>query len=117
MNIKSKLSIQTNARAELADCVSMRNSNIHGIGIFADVEIEANTVIQKTHFEHKQYGWINLIPNSKFNHSKINANCKLVQNGDFKELVTLRLIEKDEEILADYNDFPELELPQEGWIE
>ena len=115
------LSFKTNVRAKLADCLSVRDSDIHGVGLFANDEIEAGTTIQKTHFNHKQYGWINFTPNAQFNHSKANANCKLIDtvdtHGGFKELVTIKLIKKDEEILMDYNTCPEIELPQEGWVE
>ena len=108
---------EINVRAEMADCVSIRPSKIEGIGIFANEDIEEATIIQKTHFNHKEYGWINLIPNCKFNHSNLNANCKLVENNRYKELVSLRRINKDEEILMDYNTCPEIELPEEGWVE
>ena len=41
----------------------------------------------------------------------------LIENNQYKELITLRSINKDEEILVNYNDCPELELPEEGWVE
>jgi len=112
-----RFSHQVNIRSKMADCVSIRPSKIEGIGIFANEDIQESTIIQKTHFNHKEYGWTNLAPNNKYNHSKLNANCEIVENGQHKELVSLRLIKKDEEILVNYNDCPELELPEEGWAE
>ena len=112
-----RFSFQANARSKMADCVSIRPSKIEGVGIFANEDIQESTIIQKTHFNHKEYGWTKLIPNCKYNHSKFNANCKLVENNQYKELVTLRSINKDEEILVNYNDCPELELPEEDWVE
>jgi len=114
---KIKSFFEINIRSEMAECVSIRPSKIEGIGIFANEDIEESTTIQKTHFNHKEHGWINLIPNNKFNHSKLNANCMLIENNQYKELITLRSINKDEEILVNYNDCPELELPEEGWVE
>ena len=118
---KIKSVFEVNIRSKMADSVSIRPSKIHGIGIFANEDIQESTFIQKTHFNHKKHGWMNLTPNNKYNHSKINANCKLVDvvdiHGGFKELVTIKLIKKDEEILVNYNDCPELELPEESWVQ
>ena len=115
------LSFRTNVRSKLPDCLSARSSEIHGTGLFANEEIKANIVIQKTHFKHKKYGWVHFMPNCQFNHSKTNANCKLIDTvdtqGEFKELVSIKLIKKDEEILMDYNTCPEFELPEEDWAE
>ena len=115
---------QINARTKMADSVSIRPSEIHGVGIFANEDIPESTFIQKTHFKHEEMGWINLVPNNQYNHSELNANCKVElttccqeNNYKCKELVTLRLIKKDEEILVNYGDSPELEPPGEDWVQ
>ena len=112
-----RFSHQVNIRSKMADCVSIRPSKIEGVGIFANEDIQESTIIQKTHFNDKEYGWTNLVPNNKYNHSKFNANCELIENDQYKELVALRLIKKDEEILVDYNGWLEGEPPKEGWVE
>jgi len=106
-----------NARATMSPTVSIRPSNIHGVGIFANEDIQESTIIQKTHLNHEEYGWINLIPNCEFNHSKLKANCILSESENFKELVAITSIKKDEEILVNFNTCPEIEPPEEGWVE
>ena len=110
-------SFQESVKGVMADCVSIRPSKIQGVGIFANEDIKESTMIQRTHFNHKESGWLTITPNYKYNHSKPNANCKIVENGRFKELIALRLIKKNEEILVDYSDCLDLQQPEEDWVE
>lgn len=107
--------IQHDMAATMADSVSIRKSDIHGVGIFADIDIQTGTIIHKTHLRDKNYGWINFIPNSKYNHSISKANCELTQKGETKELVSIKYIKKDQEILVDYNQCSEIQPPEKDW--
>ena len=93
----------------------LKESKVQGSGIFATKDLEANKVLFETH--KKTSGaleWINLIPNCSYNHSA-KPNCHSLTLGDYKYLVTLRKIEKGEELLVDYKKDKDLEQPEEGW--
>ena len=98
----------------MSEC-ELKTSDVHGKGIFASRDLEANQVLFETH--RKTSGalkWANLIPNCSYNHSA-TPNCCSLTLGDFKYLVTLREIKEGEELLVDYNKDKDLEQPKEGW--
>ena len=93
----------------------LRTSDVHGRGIFATESLPANKVLFET---HKQtigaFEWLNLVPNCSYNHSN-EPNCRSLTLGDFKYLVTLREVEKGEELLVNYRKDRDLEQPKKGW--
>ena len=98
----------------MSEC-ELKNSNVHGQGIFASKDLGANQVLFETH--KKTSGaleWVNLMPNCSYNHSS-KPNCQSLTLGDFKYLVTLREIKEGEELLVDYSKDKDLEQPQKGW--
>ena len=93
----------------------IKSSNVHGRGIFASKNLEANQVLFETH--KKTIGalqWVNLSPNCGYNHSP-KPNCQSLTLGDFKYLVTLKEIKEGEELLVDYSKDKDLEQPQKEW--
>ena len=115
------------------DDFALRDSNVHGKGIFTVKSIEKNTMLFNTHLRtsvptvnvtwydgYRHYNdtpeWVNLSPNYLYNHSKDDANCVSVTSGDLKVLVTIREIQEGEEILVDYSKDKDLEQPQADWI-
>jgi len=98
----------------------VKESPIHGNGIFATENILANTDLFQTHRLNTGNlvlgKWINIKPNCMYNHS-VNANCKSVTALPHKLLVSIRDIKKGEEFLVDFTKDKDLEQPQEGWSE
>ena len=93
----------------------LRDSKVHGKGIFAKETIPANKVLFETH--KKTSGaleWANLRPNFMYNHSD-EPNCRSLTLGDFKYLVTLNEVQEGEELVVDYRKDRDLEQPKKGW--
>jgi len=101
---------------EMSKNLHIKKSDVHGKGLFAKDDIKKDCMIQATHVKNKKYGVINLVPNSDYNHSKDNENCKIVTDSNIKSLFAIRDISKDEEILVDYNKDFDLEQPKPDWI-
>ena len=122
----------------------VQKSAIHGNGLFATEDIAEGVTLFQTHFrkmtglpcEPQHARWLNMSPNCQYNHSKKNANCqsKTISTHECPEcghvrqhceasgpgakvLVTLREIQKGEELLVDYTKDWMLEQPKEGWSE
>jgi SET domain-containing protein len=112
----------------------VQKSPIHGNGVFATENIAAEVTLFETHvrgapdgraLRHKRKffvsvdigDWVNISPNCQYNHSKKNTNCRSETRGRFKFLVTLREIQKGEELLVDFTLDTDLEQPREGWSE
>ena len=112
----SRLEMQNNVRGKLSPLVERKSSPIHNEGLFATENIDAETIIQKTHIL-SPFGWFHIVPNSRYNHSKDKENCKIVTDEKFKQIVSIRDIEKNEELLVNYHKDKDLEQPQKGWKE
>jgi len=108
---------------DIGDLAALSESKIEGVGLFAKENIAKGITIHTTHFHHEEHGWVNVIPNCKYNHSKPRANCNIVtlevspMNPVSKELVSLCSINKGEELLVDYTQDNDLEQPQDSWVE
>tara|TARA_Y100000310_G_C20349486_1_gene653636 strand:+ start:348 stop:662 length:315 start_codon:yes stop_codon:yes gene_type:complete len=97
----------------------LKESPIHGNGIFALEDIPAGTELFQTHVMDNPLFciWGNIQPNCLYNHSKKNANCSSKTRDGIKFLVSVRDIKPKEELLVDYSKDKDLEQPEEGWEE
>ena len=96
----------------------IRESDIHGKGVFALCDIKQGTLLFETHMKDLSQwddSWINLTPNCLYNHSKTKANCLSQTNGKWKILVADKDIKQGEELLVDYTKDTDLEQPREDW--
>lgn len=102
----------------------VRESPIHGTGLFSLCDIKEGTALFVTHVKDPSwvegmpkdlFSWINLMPNCMYNHSKSGANCISETKGKKKILVAKRDIKNGEELLADYTKDLDLEQPEENW--
>tara|TARA_A100001201_G_scaffold98282_1_gene84713 strand:+ start:132 stop:545 length:414 start_codon:yes stop_codon:yes gene_type:complete len=100
---------------EMSKNLHIKNSDIHGKGLFAKYNIKKDCVIQPTHVKNKKYGVINLVPNSDYNHSKDNENCKIITDNNIKYLVATKDINEGQEIFVDYTKDFDLEQPGTAW--
>ena len=112
----ARFQMKNNVRGQLPSSVEQKDSSIHGKGLFATKDIPAEAVIHRTHIM-SWLGWINIIPNSKYNHSEEEENCRIDTDEEFKRLVSLRDIKQGEELLVDYKKDKDLEQPEKGWKE
>ena len=87
----------------LPDCVTIRSSIIHGLGLFATQDIPKGTNIGITHVKDSRFedGYIRTPLGGFFNHSE-TPNCKVVHDDEYIYLVTLQDIKQCDEILAIY---------------
>ena len=87
----------------LPDCVTIKNSDIDGLGLFASKDIDEDYVIGITHVEDPRFehGYIRTPLGGFFNHSD-NPNCEAFKFKDFIMLRTLRPLKSGEEITAYY---------------
>ena len=87
----------------LPQCLTIKHSDIEGLGLFATENIPKNCELGITHvaddrFENK---YIRTPLGGFCNHSE-NPNCEAVKKDDFVILRTIKKIMKDEEITAKY---------------
>lgn len=92
-----------NTYLPLPDCVTIRNSEIHGLGLFSTKDIAAGTLIGITHVRDDRFqdGYIRTPLGGFFNHSDI-PNCEAIQSEDFILLKTTKEILAGEELTAFY---------------
>jgi len=87
----------------LPEFITIQNSPIHGLGLFATQTIDEGTVLGITHLKDNRFedGYIRTPLGGFFNHSD-NPNCECYKDGDFLKLKTIRTIHSDEEITVKY---------------
>ena len=91
----------------LSNCLTIKDSPIHGLGVFATNDIQKGTDLGIAHV--KMVEWLNFPQDycrtplgGFYNHSE-EPNCKLVDSMNiYKRLITIRDIKKDEEITCKY---------------
>ena len=92
----------------LPDNLSIRKSDIHGHGIFANKEIKKDYDLGSTHIKVPMIlGFIRTPLGGFINHSN-KPNCVLEVTRDWDDYIiynvfTTRLIKKNEELLLEYN--------------
>ena len=93
--------------------IEIRESNVHGLGIFANVDIEPNIIIYKAFIKLSTFNassWIETYIATYQNHS-LNSNANIVIRGSKILIVSSKLIKANEEVLVDYNELINL-LPE-----
>ncbi|MDC3013339.1 SET domain-containing protein [Candidatus Marinimicrobia bacterium] len=87
----------------LASSLTIKDSPIHGLGLFAITEISSDTELGISHVKDDRFshGYIRTPLGGFFNHSK-KPNCKAVYDGDFIKIITLSNINSGDEITVDY---------------
>ena len=83
--------------------LTIDNSPIHGKGLFATDDIDADFVIGVTHVRDMRFpdGLIRTPLGGFFNHSE-NPNCEIFDEDDFLKIRTIKQINKGEELTATY---------------
>ena len=90
----------------LPECLTIKKSDIHGLGIFATCDIEKDTDLGIAHVEMVE--WLNFpqgncrTPLGGFYNHSDPTNCILVDCSVWKRLVTIKNIKKGEEITCKY---------------
>ena len=101
--------------SKLGKFVCLKPSGIEGNGLFAKKNIPEGTRIHVSHIWGSRYGWINLDPNYKFNHSGAEPNSRLVTSDNIKELIASKDIPEGEEVVADYTEDNAVSQPEANW--
>ena len=102
----------------LPDGLTIKNSNVQGLGLFATKDFDADVVLGIVHVLNKnfQHGSIRTALGAFYNHSE-NQNCKNVAGFwhqiPVKYLVTLRAIKSGEELTAQYTLYDDFNDKQE----
>ena len=87
----------------LPECVTIHNSSIHGLGLFATQDIPKDTNIGISHVKDSRFedGYIRTPLGGFFNHSE-TPNCKVHHEDEYIYLITIQDIKQYDEILAFY---------------
>jgi|ERR1035437_1407562 SET domain-containing protein len=83
--------------------LTIKSSDIEGLGLFTNTDIDANFRIGLTHIKDYRFenGYSRTPLGGFFNHSS-NPNCKVIYEGDFIFLETIGEIKAGEEITVKY---------------
>ena len=93
----------------LPDEITLQESQIEGLGIFATSDMEPETDLGTTHIKVPMFhGYIRTPLGGFLNHAE-EANCELVLMHDWDDckiynLVTIRQIKSGEELVLNYED-------------
>ena len=87
----------------LPKTLTIKESPIHGLGLFAKKQIVKNTDLGITHILNEDYehNYIRTPLGGFINHSD-TPNAKLIDLGGILRILTIRLIEPEEEIKVKY---------------
>tara|TARA_B100000131_G_scaffold202387_1_gene194380 strand:+ start:266 stop:589 length:324 start_codon:yes stop_codon:yes gene_type:complete len=87
----------------LPEEVTIKNSKIHGLGLFATCDLEENHEFGITHISNSNFqdGYARTPLGGFFNHSE-DPNCEAYIWGDFIKLRSIREIKEGEELTASY---------------
>ena len=87
----------------LPNCLDIRESEIHGRGLFATEQIPSGLMIGITHVQDERFkdGLIRTELGGYFNHSD-TPNCEVIVFGDIRMLKTLADIKLGEELTSKY---------------
>ena len=87
----------------LPEFLTVKSSNIDGLGLFATNDIPKNVILGITHVRDSRFedGYIRTPLGAFFNHSD-EPNCIVLYDGDFLKLATIKDINDGEELTAIY---------------
>ena len=85
---------------------SLKKSNLHGYGVFAEADISKDFDFGVTHVSDNRFpdGYIRTALGSYVNHSN-EPNIIGVQHADSYKMIAKRAIKRGEELTVDYADF------------
>ena len=88
----------------LPECLTIQNSKVHGLGLFALEKILKETNLGTSHIFHVDFenGYIRTPLGGFVNHSE-KPNCEVKTTTEGLDLVTLCDIKKGEELTLKYN--------------
>lgn len=83
--------------------LTIKSSEIEGLGLFTNVDVDNNFVFGITHIKDVRFqnGYSRTPLGGFFNHSE-TPNCEVFEDGDFIKLRTIREIKAGEELTAKY---------------
>ena len=87
----------------LPDIVTIRDSDVHGLGLFAVMDIKKGHEIGITHISDQRFknDWIRTPVGGFYNHSD-NPNCETYVQGDLVMIRTIRNVAAGEELTSKY---------------
>jgi SET domain-containing protein len=88
----------------LPNCLTIKESKVHGLGLFACLDIKEKVNLGLTHIYDESFenNYIRTPLGGFFNHDPINPNCKILKEDKFLFLVTTKMIKAGEELTAKY---------------
>mgnify|MGYP003975531695 CR=1 FL=1 len=88
----------------LPDFLEIRKSSIEGNGLYTKKKLQDDYIIGITHIRDERFenGYIRTPLGAFFNHSSDKDNIEIVHIGDWILIRTKRIIDKNEELLANY---------------
>ncbi|HTB49106.1 MAG TPA: SET domain-containing protein [Verrucomicrobiae bacterium] len=102
------MSPKTQDYKPLPDCVTIKKSKLHGLGIFATKELPSDYDLGVTHVKDDRFpdGLVRTPLGGFVNYSH-EPNCVLIETEGGWELKTLRRIKTNEELAVDYPIYDE----------
>ena len=93
----------------LKSCLTIKSSEIEGLGLYAIEDIESGVILGVSHIEDDRFenGFIRTPLGGFINHSG-ESNTRIEYEDDMGRLVTTRKIEKGEEITLKYKMYTPL---------
>ena len=87
----------------IPDYLTIKKSDIHGLGLFATEEIKEGVELGISHVKDDRFlhGYIRTPLGGFFNHSS-DPNCAAVYENDFIKIRTLSIVNFGDEITVDY---------------
>ena len=87
----------------IPDYLTVKKSDIHGLGLFATEEIKKGVELGISHVKDDRFlhGYIRTSLGGFFNHST-TPNCEAIYENDFIKIRTLSIVNSDDEITVDY---------------
>ena len=95
--------------------LTIKNSKIHGLGLYAVVDIPANTDLGISHVRDERFenSFIRTPLGGFFNHSD-TPNCEVREVGEFLHLFTLKDIRPTSELTATYTLYKIKKTPEKN---
>ena len=90
----------------LPECLTIKESGIHGLGLFATEDIPANKFLGLSHYHSPSEGILRLPLGGFYNHSDTPNAERLLwsdKNEEYDHLITIKDIQAGEEITVKYS--------------